>query len=76
MVYLINMDYYDYYDEYEDEGISFTTPLLISIALGIYLVYTRYHSIQNRAIPYKIPIPKVYIHHSLDLNKSDQYDRP
>ena len=53
------MDYYDYYDEYEDEGISFTTPLLISFALGIYLVYTRYHSIRNRAIPFKLAPPEV-----------------
>lgn len=55
------MDYYDYYDEYEDEGISFTTPLLISFALGIYLVYTRYHSIRNRAIPFKLAPPAVRV---------------
>lgn len=53
------MDSYDYYDDYEDEGIGFTTPLLISFVLGIYLVYTRYHSIRNRAIPFYWPPPDV-----------------
>ncbi|CAL1694478.1 unnamed protein product [Somion occarium] len=53
------MDYDQDYDyDYDDEGMSFTFPLLISFALGIWLVYTRYHSVRNRAIPFKIRAPE------------------
>ncbi|KAI0081058.1 meiotic sister-chromatid recombination aldehyde dehydrogenase [Panus rudis PR-1116 ss-1] len=44
------MDDYDY--DYEDEGIN--VPMLLSalIGLGIFLMYRRYQSIRNRAIPF------------------------
>ena len=50
------------YDEYEDdEGASVFYRLAMFFALGIWLVYQRYHSIRNRAVPFRVQPPLVSI---------------
>lgn len=49
------------YDDYDEDGIGIVYPLSIFFALGIWLVFQRYHSIRNRAVPFRVRTPDVSI---------------
>ena len=52
--------YYADLDDYDDAGVgSILYPLSICFAVGIWLVVQRYHSIRNRAVPFRVRIPEV-----------------
>lgn len=53
------MSYLDI-DDYEDDGFGIIYPLSLFFALGIWLVFQRYHSMRNRAVPFRIRAPEVY----------------
>ncbi|KAJ3534463.1 hypothetical protein NM688_g7133 [Phlebia brevispora] len=46
------------YDDYDDDGIGIIYPLSFFIALGIWIVVQRYHSVRNRAVPFYIRAPE------------------
>ncbi|TCD64319.1 Meiotic Sister-Chromatid recombination aldehyde dehydrogenase [Steccherinum ochraceum] len=51
-------DDYDYDYDYEEEGFGIVWPLTICLALGIYLVFERYRSVRNRAVPFRVAPPE------------------
>ena len=46
-------------DEYDDEGLGIVYPISIFFALGIWLVFQRYQSMRNRAVPFRVRAPEV-----------------
>lgn len=47
------------YDDYDYEGPGILYPISIFFALGIWLVFQRYQSMRNRAVPFRIRVPEV-----------------
>ncbi|KAI0094447.1 meiotic sister-chromatid recombination aldehyde dehydrogenase [Irpex rosettiformis] len=51
--------YYSDLDDYDDAGLgSILYPLSICFAVGIWLVVQRYHSMRNRAVPFRYRAPE------------------
>lgn len=46
-------------DDYDNDGPGILYPISIFFALGIWLVFQRYHSMRNRAVPFRIRAPEV-----------------
>ena len=46
-------------DEYDDDGFGIIYPLSLFFALGIWLVFQRYNSMRNRAVPFRVRAPEV-----------------
>lgn len=48
------------FDDYDDDSFGgILYPLSIFFALGIWLVIHRYHSMRNRAVPFRVRAPEV-----------------
>lgn len=57
----VDDDYLPYpdIDDDADEGFGILYPISIFFALGIWLVFQRYHSMRNRAVPFRVRAPEV-----------------
>ncbi|KIP11111.1 hypothetical protein PHLGIDRAFT_125015 [Phlebiopsis gigantea 11061_1 CR5-6] len=45
-------------DDYDNDGPGILYPMTIFFALGIWLVFQRYQSMRNRAVPFRIRVPE------------------